>query len=319
MAALYLGYMGLLLLACTALHGAIIFAWNHIKWTSARPLPAFLQFPAAELLLLNLLALPAAMYAMLLMVQAPTVAQRVMGAAVCLLVLAHLWLVSSLLLFIVRNKTALGLCTTESDTGDKGISGSGSVSRKLGWTGLLAVARFATIRHRHAARYPSLPQSEYTSGSSSLQDSAMGLLGPETSTGIHPAAHAGSAQHESNDPPDLVVIADEPSGELLSSMRSSSSGDSGGTGRWWGQGSMQHMSSSWRTVRGFSRSSSRAGDLLRSSRSSASSHWQLADVQGAGQGAGELIIVHFARLAMYSHCVAVVDLVLTDISCTVCC
>jgi MYXO-CTERM domain-containing protein len=251
--------MGLLLLACTALHGTVILAWTHIKWTSTKPLPDFLQFPAAELLLLNLLALPAAMYAMLLMVQAPVVAQRVLGVSVFLLVLAYLWFISALLLFIVRHKTALGICAS-----GQGDTESPSGSGKLGWTGLLAVARFASLRQR-SAKYSSLghaasePSSEH---STSLQDSAMALLPAKAAAG-HVVEDSASRTVDPQGAPDLVIIADEPasSGDL-GSMKSTS----------------MASSISWRANSLFSRSTTRSD-----SKSTVLLHWQLANSHAAGK------------------------------------
>lgn len=109
-AATYLGYMGALFVGATAVHAALVYAWITIPFTAAKPLPAFLLMPGAQVLLLNLLSMPAGMYGMLLMVQAPSPAQRFLGAVVFLLVLAYLSWLTNLLLYVVRNKRALGLC-----------------------------------------------------------------------------------------------------------------------------------------------------------------------------------------------------------------
>jgi hypothetical protein len=173
-AALYLGYMGLLMVVCTAFHCAIIFAWTHIKWTAAKPIPDLLQFPAAELLLLNLLALPAAMYSMLLMVQAPVQAQRALGVFVFLLVLGYLWFIMALLLFIIRNKTALGLCVTAGDSSRR-APGVGRARSALA----AAMARYAARSHSSSSQHSGLQHLEPRLGLSSqpsVHDSAMALL-----------------------------------------------------------------------------------------------------------------------------------------------
>lgn len=110
---MYLGYMAGLLLACVVLHLLANHAWRTLRWCASKPPPTFLHMPAVELLLLNLLAFPAAMYAVLLLVQAPGMHHKVLGGIVLALVLGYLWLITALLLFIVRSKQALGLCTAE--------------------------------------------------------------------------------------------------------------------------------------------------------------------------------------------------------------
>jgi hypothetical protein len=112
-AATYLALLGALFAGVTLVHALVVYAWTTIPYTAAIALPAFLLFPAVEVLLLNLLALPVGMYAMLLLVQAPNPAQRFLGAVVFLLVLAYLSWVTALLLYVVRHKRALGLCDTE--------------------------------------------------------------------------------------------------------------------------------------------------------------------------------------------------------------
>jgi hypothetical protein len=102
-----------LLLACFALHLLANYAWRTLRWSASKPPPTFLHMPAVELLLVNLLAFPAAMYAVLLVVQAPGLQHKVLGGVVLVLVLGYLWLITALLLFIVRSKQALGLCTAE--------------------------------------------------------------------------------------------------------------------------------------------------------------------------------------------------------------
>jgi hypothetical protein len=129
-AAIYLAYLGLFILACTALHGLAIYTWKNLKWTRAKPMPAFLYFPAAELLLLNLMALPAAMYSLMLLVQARHPGYKALGAAVLLLVLGYCVLVAALLYLLLRHKDRLGLryVLTEDLFGSRTASSSSSFS-----------------------------------------------------------------------------------------------------------------------------------------------------------------------------------------------
>jgi hypothetical protein len=269
-AALYLGYMALMLLLCTAFHIAIIFAWTHIKWTAARPLPSLLQFPAAELLLLNLLALPATMYAMLLMVQAPVQAQRVLGVAVFLLVLGYLWFITALLLFIVRKKTALGLCIAASQA-----AGGSSLSAGCGKTALAAVPCF-TAPGQISAQYSGLQsqpsQGLSTQSSLSMQDSAMLLLSAQPSSTSDVAVAVNT--------PDLLVIAEDDSAAQLLSMDSASSSYA----RWWRPGGGLKEVPSWgSTGPAVSSSSSitkhESARTLWVSKSTESSTWQSAGAE----------------------------------------
>ncbi len=284
MAALYLGYMGLMLLACTAVHGAMIFAWFHVKWTSAKPLPDFLHFPAAELLLLNLLALPAAMYAMLLMVQAPASGQRVLGAIVFSFILAYMWFMSSLLLFIVRHKTSLGLCAV--DSGSSGSSDTGS--SKLAWSGF-AEGGYAKMQHKD--RYIVSPHSdmsdsaimESTAGGSSRLPSAFSSAQPLMAVGTTGASDAAAV--------DLVMILDNSSdgvgGDAPTSSSRSTISNRSSHFKWWGggrSGSLLGESSD--------SGSGRSGDSMPASgkgarhswsrKQSTSSQWQLAGSESMG-------------------------------------
>jgi hypothetical protein len=108
-AAKYLGYMTALCAIAVALHFTAILAWQSLRWTKDKPLPEFLFFPAPELLLLNTLALPGTMYAMLLLVGAEDWPLRLLGAASMLLLLIYLAGMGALSAWLALNKDALGL------------------------------------------------------------------------------------------------------------------------------------------------------------------------------------------------------------------
>jgi hypothetical protein len=287
-AALYLGYMGLMLLVCTAIHLAIIFAWTHIKYTAAKPLPSILQFPAAELLLLNLLALPATMYAMLLMVQAPVQAQRVLGVAVFLLVLGYLWFITALLLFIVRKKTALSLCGTAAGPSGDSSSMPAAASAGCGRTALAAVPCFA------APGLQSQPsQGLSTTSSLSMQDSAMLLL-PHAQLSAHmPGAGATGAAVNT---PDLVVITEDDSAGGRVSM--DSTGSSSSFARWWRPGGGLKEMASWGSTSIVNRGTSSltkhdSANTLWVGKSTDSSTWQSAgaEADAVEQAEGELCCI----------------------------
>ncbi len=220
MAALYLSYMGLMLTACTALHsaaqrctelhGALIFAWTHIKWTASRPVPDFLQFPAAELLLLILLALPAAMYSMLLMVQAPMPAQRVLGVAVFFFaVLGYLLLISWLLqqLFIVRHKRALGLCVPANSNAGSSIGGSSvfGSSRHMVWSPFAALGQLVGSKRSRRTDEPGSATS--SSRQPTLVDSAMPLTAMNSVNAPSNLGYSTSASSNMHQGSDLCVLA----------------------------------------------------------------------------------------------------------------
>jgi hypothetical protein len=86
-----------------------VFGWGAITWTRDKPLPEILLFPAPELLLLNMLALPGMMYAMLLLVGAHDLVLRLLGMVSTLLLLVVLGAVGTLSVWLALNKQQLGL------------------------------------------------------------------------------------------------------------------------------------------------------------------------------------------------------------------
>jgi hypothetical protein len=105
----YIGLIAAFVAGCTILHLAIIWAWQHCSWTAAKPLPTWMHPPAAELLLLNLLGLPLAMYSVILLVQAQHPDSKVLGTVVGLAVLLYLICLALVLRLIFSNKPRLGL------------------------------------------------------------------------------------------------------------------------------------------------------------------------------------------------------------------
>jgi hypothetical protein len=277
------------------------------KWTAARPLPDFLQFPAAELLLLNLLALPAAMYSMLLMVQAPFATKRMLGVAVFLLVLGYLLLISWLLLFIVRHKKVLGLCVPDSEAGSSiggssnNLQSSGSKSCKLAEPVLGPnAAGHGSFKHPKGDLSDSALDS---SSSHSLPSSAAPLL-PTLATDI---VHHSDQRSDSTDTntssmqqgPDLQVLVEQRLG--LSERSSSSDSTDKRSFMWWGSAGSSTAASGrsfWSsrsaigaTLDHGNRSRSKAWPLrsFRSSRAGSAARWQLAhaDMLAALQAGGK--------------------------------
>ncbi len=163
LATTYLAYMGALLLAATLLHGAFIAAWQRMPWATRLPLPPWLLFPAAELLLLNLLVMPAAMYASLLIIQGSGPGHKGLGVAVLIAVTAYLAVVVALLLFVVRHKAALGLCAAVE------VPAAGRMRRAL------SSLRSSLSRGRSLSQLHASSRSLYATGSSRSSRSSSSL------------------------------------------------------------------------------------------------------------------------------------------------
>jgi hypothetical protein len=127
----YIGFNAAFITACTALHLAAIWAWQHCKWTAARPLPEWMYPPAVELLLVNILGLPLAMYSVILLVQGQHAGSRLLGAVVGLAVLLYLFALVALLRLIFRNKPRLGLIYVPERPPSSSSSSSSVLSRRF--------------------------------------------------------------------------------------------------------------------------------------------------------------------------------------------
>lgn len=108
-AAMYLGYMGLLAVITAAAHAAVVLAWRSFSFTASRPMPELLFFPVPELLLLNVLVMPVAVNSMVLVVQGSRATLKLLGLAALLLLLAYLGTVLALLATIVTKRDVFGL------------------------------------------------------------------------------------------------------------------------------------------------------------------------------------------------------------------
>jgi hypothetical protein len=131
----YIGLIGTFVAGCTALHLAAIWAWQHCKWTAAKRLPMWMHPPAVELLLVNILGLPIAMYSVILLVQGQHAGSRLLGAVVGLAVLLYLFALVALLRLIFRNKPRLGLIYVPEWQPSSNASSRGSGSSRR-WSSL---------------------------------------------------------------------------------------------------------------------------------------------------------------------------------------
>jgi hypothetical protein len=144
-ALLYLGFISVFLLVCIGLHGLAIYLWKTSRWTRGKPMPDFLYFPTAELLLLNLLALPVSLFSFVLMLQSPAVPLKALGAFVFFFVLAYLVLVAYLLGFVVLFKDKLGLRYVTSQVPDETSSGKGSLPELSGSSSWASFASLGSV------------------------------------------------------------------------------------------------------------------------------------------------------------------------------
>jgi hypothetical protein len=101
--------MAVLILVIAALHLLLVLLWRSLSWTSARPLPDFLAFPNPELKLLHMLALPVAIYGVILLLQGVTTWQKALGSVVIALVGCYLGFVALVIVLVHVNGAKLGV------------------------------------------------------------------------------------------------------------------------------------------------------------------------------------------------------------------
>jgi hypothetical protein len=176
-ALLYLGLISVFLLVSIGLHGLAIYLWKTSRWTRGKPMPDFLYFPTAELLLLNLLALPVSLFSFVLMLQSPAVALKALGAFVFFFVLAYLVLVAYLLGFVVLFKDKLGLRYVTSQVPDETSSGKGSkLANSASWASFASLGSVikgrlgSSLIIRSASRTDTLDKAPGTSDAGATDD-----------------------------------------------------------------------------------------------------------------------------------------------------
>lgn len=101
--------MAVLVLVIAALHLLLVVLWRTLSWTSAKPLPDFLAFPNPELKLLHMLALPVAIYGIILLLQGVNTWQRALGSVVIALVGCYVVFVALAIVQVHVNGAKLGV------------------------------------------------------------------------------------------------------------------------------------------------------------------------------------------------------------------
>lgn len=104
-----ISHMAIMLAGLYALRVVAVLIWKHLKLTREMPLPDFLTIPYFEIMLLNTLALPASIFAMILLLQPQSTPQRVLGAFLVVFLVLFLGIVTTLLLCTYRNREYLGV------------------------------------------------------------------------------------------------------------------------------------------------------------------------------------------------------------------
>jgi hypothetical protein len=115
--------MGMGMLCLLVLHLVALWAWKALPCTRARPVPEFLLFPVPELALANLMVLPLAMAATVLVMQTASPMHQMLGAICMLALLAYLGLVAAILVAVLAKKEMLGLNYVELDRRQGNING----------------------------------------------------------------------------------------------------------------------------------------------------------------------------------------------------
>jgi hypothetical protein len=100
---------GIVAVATLMGHSLTIMLWRAYPGTAKRPLPAFLTFPAPELVVANMLLLPLATASTVLFFQTSSNGRLALGALGWLLLLGYLALVTSVVLALASSGGALGL------------------------------------------------------------------------------------------------------------------------------------------------------------------------------------------------------------------
>jgi hypothetical protein len=240
-ALLYLGLISVFLLVCIGLHGLAIYLWKTSRWTRGKPMPDFLYFPSAELLLLNLLALPVSLFSFVLMLQSPAVALKALGAFVFFFVLAYLMLVAYLLGFVVVFKDKLGLRYVTSQVPDETRSGKGSppeLSGSSSWASFASLGSVikgrlgSSLTIRSASRSETIDKAPETDGAGPADNPELKNSVPELPA--VPSADTDSRQLTDAGSGSIEQAGGSSSSENLSSGikgSSSSSGRSSGSKR----------------------------------------------------------------------------------------
>ncbi len=114
--------MGMAMLGVLVLHLVALWVWKALPCTRARPVPEFLLFPVPELALANLMVLPLAMAATLLVMQTESPRHQTLGVICVMVILAYLGLVAAVLVAVSAKKEVLGLKYVQLDRGQGGSS-----------------------------------------------------------------------------------------------------------------------------------------------------------------------------------------------------